>query len=675
MKLTKYTGPKWLYVILFCLLHFNGYSQFSNDSKVYYFNRDSLPNYLTDVWKYSLHDTIANAARDCKDSAWYTAKTSINIEEKNAINFKGLAWFRFSFKIDSNLLAQPMAVCFKQLGASEVYFDGKLIKKYGVIMDSLHSVYFNPQELPLVFTVKDTGIHVLAVRFANFNASDNYRNFNFETAGFNATIGTYEQLIEHFENRVIYSSLVLLLLIGLFVVLSLLHLLLFLFYRTDRSNLYFSLFTFFIACMIIVGYTDIMTNQPKVFLIGRFTFNISLTLACYSLSLFVNELFIKKRGVMFWIISSAVILFFVLKLCLINISSLISLLLLVLVSFEATIIIIKSIYKKIKGARIIGFGILFFSLFFITIFVMLILSRGDFDINDSTIEGIVVLIFAALAIISVPISMSVYLAWNFANINRNLSQQLEQVKQLSELNLQQEQEKVKLISNQNEILELKVEERTAELKKEKKKSDDLLLNILPEEIAEELKQKGKSDAHLFEQVSVLFTDFVGFTTISEKLSPNELVAEINIYFTKFDEIIGRHGLEKIKTIGDAYMAVCGIPAMNNDHAINTVKAAMEIIEFVKSRNQDGAKFSIRIGVNSGSVVAGIVGVKKFAYDIWGDTVNTAARMEQNSEPGKINVTGVTYELIKTQFNCSYRGKINAKNKGEIDMYFVESSIV
>ncbi len=211
-----------------------------------------------------------------------------------------------------------------------------------------------------------------------------------------------------------------------------------------------------------------------------------------------------------------------------------------------------------------------------------------------------------------------------------------------------------------------------EITSEKQKSELLLLNILPQEVADELKETGESKAKLYNHVTVLFTDFVGFTRISEKLTPEELVAEIHHCFTAFDEIIERHGLEKIKTIGDAYLAVCGMPMEEERHAQKTIEAAIEIISFISKREIEGGHFKMRIGINSGPVVAGIVGVKKFAYDIWGDTVNTAARMEQNSENGKINISGSTYELIKNDFKCLYRGKIQAKNKGEVDMYFVNT---
>jgi adenylate cyclase len=185
----------------------------------------------------------------------------------------------------------------------------------------------------------------------------------------------------------------------------------------------------------------------------------------------------------------------------------------------------------------------------------------------------------------------------------------------------------------------------------------------------ELKQTGEAIAKQYNHVTVLFTDFVNFTGISEQLSPTELVAEVHKNFTAFDAIIEKHGLEKIKTIGDAYLAVCGLPNETLDHAHRVVRAALDIQEYM---SKNGNKFQIRVGINSGPVVAGIVGVKKYAYDIWGDTVNTASRMESCSEAGKINISGTTFDLVKNEFTCAYRGKIQAKNKGEVDMYFVHN---
>lgn len=214
------------------------------------------------------------------------------------------------------------------------------------------------------------------------------------------------------------------------------------------------------------------------------------------------------------------------------------------------------------------------------------------------------------------------------------------------------------------------------IRREKVRSDNLLLNILPSEIATELKQTGSAKTQSFKEISVLFADFVDFTKISERITPEELVKEIHACFSAFDLIIQKHHVEKIKTIGDAYLCAGGLPVIDHDHALNIVNVALEMRQFMhdrkmerEARNEIG--FELRIGIHSGPVVAGIVGVKKYAYDIWGDTVNIAARMEQNSQPGKINISHKTFDIVKDHFECTYRGKIQAKNKGEIDMYFLE----
>jgi adenylate cyclase len=210
--------------------------------------------------------------------------------------------------------------------------------------------------------------------------------------------------------------------------------------------------------------------------------------------------------------------------------------------------------------------------------------------------------------------------------------------------------------------------------KQKERSDELLLNILPAEVAEELKATGGSIAKHFDNVTVMLTDFVGFTSAGERMSAQELVQELDTCFRAFDDIIVKYGIEKIKTIGDGYLAVCGLPKANPQHATNMVNAAIGISNYMHDRKlkMEDKTFDIRIGLHSGNVVAGIVGIKKFAYDIWGDTVNTAARMEQNCEPGKINISQTTYDLLNGRFNCNYRGEIEAKNKGDLSMYFVET---
>jgi class 3 adenylate cyclase len=216
------------------------------------------------------------------------------------------------------------------------------------------------------------------------------------------------------------------------------------------------------------------------------------------------------------------------------------------------------------------------------------------------------------------------------------------------------------------------------IRTEKDRSEGLLLNILPFETAQELKQKGYADAQVINQVTVLFTDFKGFTELSEALSPSDLVAAIHECFSAFDTIMEKHKVEKIKTIGDAYMAAGGLPTENTTHPEDVIKAALDIQAYMQKHIQEKRErglpyFEIRIGVHTGPVVAGIVGIKKFQYDIWGDTVNTASRMESSGEVGRVNISQTTYEQIKNRFDCEYRGEIEAKGKGKIGMYFVKNS--
>lgn len=226
-----------------------------------------------------------------------------------------------------------------------------------------------------------------------------------------------------------------------------------------------------------------------------------------------------------------------------------------------------------------------------------------------------------------------------------------------------------------QVIQLKNEELEKlyrQLESEKKKSDNLLLNILPSDVAEELKQKQFTEPVYYESASVLFTDFKGFTKIASKMNPSELVRELDFYFSEFDKIIEKYGIEKLKTIGDAYMCASGLPKVSVTHAIDLVNAAIEIQEMMtRFKKEKDSTWELRIGVNSGPLMAGVIGKKKFSYDVWGDTVNIASRLESNGETGKINISQYTYELIKDEFQCEYRGKIAVKNKGEIDMYFVK----
>ncbi len=214
-----------------------------------------------------------------------------------------------------------------------------------------------------------------------------------------------------------------------------------------------------------------------------------------------------------------------------------------------------------------------------------------------------------------------------------------------------------------------------ELDRQNLEIEKLILNILPSEVAKELRVNGQATPRNHESVSVLFTDFKGFTKIADRMTPAEVVHELNTCFMAFDNITEKYNLEKIKTIGDSYMCAGGVPTFHENHVIDIVKAGFEMLKFIDQYNEEKIRlgfdvWSVRIGIHVGPVVAGVVGKNKYAYDIWGSTVNIASRMESNGVPGMINISAATYEYLKNDYTCDYRGKISAKNVGEIEMYFV-----
>jgi class 3 adenylate cyclase/HAMP domain-containing protein len=223
----------------------------------------------------------------------------------------------------------------------------------------------------------------------------------------------------------------------------------------------------------------------------------------------------------------------------------------------------------------------------------------------------------------------------------------------------------------NEDLEARVEQRTGELRQEKERSEQLLLNILPAEIADRLMRTNQSPAEHFEEATILFADIVGFTSISARIEPMQLVAGLNQIFSAFDQLTEKYGLEKIKTIGDAYMVVGGLPASRPDHCEAIANMALDMQAYMQEvENIFGEPLQIRIGINTGSVIAGVIGIKKFIYDLWGDAVNVASRMESHGKPGYIQVTDATYHKLQSKYLLEPRGKIEVKGRGEMMTYWL-----
>ncbi|MBL8179857.1 MAG: hypothetical protein JNK48_34575, partial [Bryobacterales bacterium] len=238
--------------------------------------------------------------------------------------------------------------------------------------------------------------------------------------------------------------------------------------------------------------------------------------------------------------------------------------------------------------------------------------------------------------------------------------------------------RVRQLRADNQKLESMVHERTEEIRRQRDriqeqeaKTESLLLNILPSPVAAELRANGAVTPTHFDDVTVCFTDFVGFTVSSEQLDARNLVAHLHEYFTEFDRIIAKCGLEKLKTIGDAYMFVSGLPQARADHAVAAVRAALEILEVSKAlaQREGGMPWQLRVGLHSGPVVAGVVGVQKFAFDIWGDTVNVASRMESSGAADRVNLSARTYELVKEEIECEARGAVRTKDGRDLEMYF------
>jgi len=253
----------------------------------------------------------------------------------------------------------------------------------------------------------------------------------------------------------------------------------------------------------------------------------------------------------------------------------------------------------------------------------------------------------------------------------------------TQLELSDSRERLEGLVNQMEISSGLLKNSSEEIGRQKKaleeeriKADSLLLNMLPEIVAKELKEKGSVTPRQYPIATVLFADLARFTKVSKGLSPKDLVDELSYLFVGFDQIVKKNNMEKIKTLGDGYMAAGGIPIQNGSNPTEAVHAGLEMVKFVQKRSEENLKtgrpaWELRVGIHTGELIAGVIGNNKFTYDIWGATVNIASRMESAGEPGKVNISGITYQLVKDKFVCSLRGKIDVKNMGKMDMYFVE----
>jgi adenylate cyclase len=636
---------------------------------------DSLPLEVVSHWRYQEGDDARWAQPNYSDSGWSTRASYLGNRPDSLKRGRipDVAWFRIWLKADNALAKQALALSMQNSGRKEYYLDGLRIQTTGDKTPGNDTLPDNTlTTVPVIFMLPDTAEHLLAIRFS-YSAPDklDYEGEERRGISFRAHINTAPRAIKNQIRQTLIVSSFTIFYFSFFFAFGVIHLLLFLFHRAVLSNLWFSVFCFGLGVISLVGFLAAATGfkQTEQLLDNYGTLVIAAT--CAAISAFVNDLF--GRGWWRYRIAQATVLCGIVCLFYDKVEEYILPVLILLVAVEAIVLIIKAIYRKVPGARIVGAGFLFFALTIVLLLIVVaVATTGTNATKISGILGLIIVVATVFATVSIPLSVSAYLAWGFATTSRNLGRQLVEVERLSGEARQHEAEKQHMMQSRQEELEHVVSVRTEELRGQKEKSDELLRNILPAEVAEELKEKGTTTARLYDNVSVLFTDFADFTQRAERLSATELVAELDECFSAFDSIITRHGLEKIKTVGDAYIAVSGLPVEEPRHAHKVVTAALEILDYMHTRRTNGADtFDIRLGIHSGPVVAGIVGVKKFAYDIWGDTVNTAARMEQHSEPGKINISAATYAIVSSEFQCSYRGELEAKHKGRLGMYFVE----
>jgi class 3 adenylate cyclase len=488
-------------------------------------------------------------------------------------------------------------------------------------------------------------------------------NFHYANAGLWNSIkfGAYRNIEREFMQKtnidiIVFSAL---LIMGFY------HIGLYLNRRKDKSPLYFGLFCILISIRTVSIQErlifDVIPSLPFS-IIHRIEF---FTFYCgaFSYLLFIRALFKSEFSIKIFYSSIFIFTPAIFAVICLPLEVYVSTLSLIQIALVLEIIcilfvVILAIRKKRTGARLFLLGLFVFAS---TIIIDILVANGLVHFRFLTSYGLLLFI----------VFQSVALSRKFAGA-------FKQAENLSD--------ELQLLANS---LELKVKERTLSLEEamngleiERQKSEKLLLNIIPKDIATELKEKGFAEPTLFESVSVMFTDFKDFTKIAESMTPRDLINELEICFVQFDKITEKFDLEKLKTIGDSYMCAAGIPKRKNVNqknprilAVDSCLAGLEILAFMEmmklNKMRRGEKYwDIRIGIHSGSLIAGVIGEKKFAYDVWGDTVNIASRMESNGSPSKINISGETFELIKDFFDCEYRGKINAKNKGEIDMYFI-----
>ncbi len=546
----------------------------------------------------------------------------------------GYATYRLTLLLPENPPDLAIRIDDGQGSAYSLYWNGKLVARNGTVGKS--EAEERPQYLPQTAAVPYSKEVNLVVYISNHD----HRNGGFQMP---ILLGDSTKIFAARDRARLANSF----LAGALLIMGLYHLGLFLFRKKDKEVLWFSLICLAITMRVLLS-AERFLGETFPFL-PWIVFIKAEYLAFYSglpfMALFVRKLFpdqFKKYGLITVLALSLPMCLSVLVLPPTLFSHTLPYYqgLIVISGVYSIIILIQASYKGEKGAKIMLLGLL---IFFASVINDFIFYQYHIGPGYLTPAGLFLLTFSQAAMLGRRIASAF-------NTSEELSINLEK----------------------------KVIERTKELAAERDQTDTLLLNILPKTVAEELKEKGSVAPVYYESATILFTDFVGFTKTAEEMLPKDLVENLHACFSKFDSIVSELGLEKLKTIGDSYMCAGGIPKINHSHAVDNCLAALEFQNYMKqvtenSKSTKGIPFwELRVGIHTGPVTSGVIGSNKFAYDVWGDAVNTASRMESSGKAGYVNISGATYEVVKDFFVCEHRGKIQAKGKGEIDMYFVHS---
>ncbi len=615
--------------------------------------------YIENGWKFKAAADEECVKTDFDDSTWMPIESSLMSREQRKVpSWQGSGWFRTIFSVTPALYGKRVILSMYSGGICDIYYDGNYIGKVT-----------NKNDL-LFIDFNEKSEHILAVKYN----CPYYKHLSFSgfPTGFSLFLNDPSTVFNYKINTERSNSIPQIAFTFLIIGIAILHLILFYNFREVKANLYYSLFGLMFAGVVFfdyqsTGFSRNLFENMQYLRIQR----IFVVFAFLLFMIFTNSIFSLKRNILFIPICIGLIITGSLAVWRPGENYIFVLIFIMIIYIDVSRILINAIRNNIKGARLFLFGYLFILVFSLYDVLLDMGATTKFmDIENAYFFGYLGLFF----------SMSINLSKDIAKKNKDLKENLNQVKLLSEKTIEQEKEKQRIIEGQKERLEILVKKRTIELETEKEKSDNLLHNILPKKVADDLKKSGISDPDTFNDVSILFSDLVNFTEISSGLEPKKLIEELNEIFTAFDDIIEKHQCERIKTIGDAYLAVCGMPIGNINHADLLTDAAIEIVKYMRHRNtRSTIKWEIRIGIHSGKVTGGIVGLKKYIYDVFGDAINTASRMESCSEPMKINISDSTYNLLK-QSDCEKKGisfrereTITVKGKGLMKMYFVEKT--